>query len=165
MLMETMIRLADSADIPELVRLRLAYFAEEFGTLAPEQITAIRAQLPQYFAEQLGSGCIAVAAARPDGTLAACALLTVAVKPANPSFPNGRTGYVLGVFTEPSERGKGLATGIMQRIQEEAKRLKLDQVTLSASDMGKPIYEKIGFHVHQTKFTEMEWLPQRDAQK
>lgn len=157
--MKPVIRLADKADIPELVRLRLAYFAEEFGTLAPEQIAAISAQLPQYFSEQLGSGCIAPAAVRPDGTLAACALLTVSVKPANPFFPNGRTGYVLGVYTEPAERGKGLATAIMQLLQEEAKRLKLDQVTLSASDMGKPIYEKIGFHVKHSKFTEMEWLP------
>lgn len=157
--MEHVIRLADKADIPELVRLRLAYLNEEFDGLTQEQSAAISAQLPQYFADQLGTGCIAITAARPDGTLASCALLLVSVKPANPYFPAGRTGYVLGVYTEPAERCKGLATGIMRLLQEESRRLRLDQVTLSASDMGKAVYEKIGFHVKQTKFTEMEWLP------
>lgn len=157
--MEFEIRLANCSDIPELVRLRLAYFAEEFGTLPAAQISAISAQLPQYFSESLDTGCIAAAAARQDGSLASCALLTVSVKPANPFFPNGRTGYVLGVYTDPDDRCKGLATAVMKLIQEEAVRLCLDQVTLSASDMGKSIYEKIGFHVKQSKFTEMEWLP------
>lgn len=157
--MDYQIRLADAADIPQLCKLRLAYFDEEFGALPDAQLTAIRAQLPAYFQAQLGSGCIAAAAALPDGTLVSNALLIISEKPANPSFPNGRSGYVLGVYTEPAHRGKGLATRIMQRIQQEAVRLKLDQVTLSASDMGKGIYETIGFTVRHTKFTEMEWFP------
>ena len=84
----------------------------------------------------------------------------ISEKPANPFFPNGRTGYVLGVFTEPAYRGKGIATRMMQLIQDIAKAHSLDQVTLSASDMGKRIYEKIGFRVKQSKFTEMEWIPE-----
>jgi GNAT superfamily N-acetyltransferase len=88
------------------------------------------------------------------------ALLTVIEKPANPFFPCGRSGYVLGVFTEPAYRGQGLATQIMAQILAEAKRLALDTVTLSASDMGKGIYEKLGFTVRHSKFTEMEWFPE-----
>ena len=48
---------------------------------------------------------------------------------------------------------------MMQMIQTAAKDRRLDQVTLSASDMGRRIYEKIGFRVKQSKFTEMEWRP------
>ena len=44
----------------------------------------------------------------------------------------------------------------MQQLLAEAKRLGLDLVTLSASDMGRPIYEKLGFSVSRSKFTEME---------
>lgn len=157
--MDISVRLASKEDIPELVRLRLAYFDEEFGALPQAQLDAISAQLPPYFAAHLGTDCIAAAAALPDGHLAACALLTVTENPANPSFPNGRQGYVLGVFTEPQHRGKGLATRIMQQILEEAKRLRLDTVRLSASDMGKGIYERLGFAVRESHFTEMEWFP------
>ena len=157
--METAIRYADSRDIPELVRLRLSYFAEEFGVLPQETVQAVSEALPKYFAEHLGKDCIAVAAAQPDGTLVSCALLVIIEKPANPSFPNGRTGNVLGVYTEPEMRRCGLATGIMKQVQKAAESLQLDTVTLSASHMGQPIYERIGFRVKESHFTEMEWNP------
>ena len=141
--MHNQIRLAVPADIPQLCRLRLAYFDEEFGTLPSDKLSAIKAHLPAYFTQHLGTGCIAAVE-----------------KPANPTFPCGRSGYVLGVYTEPDYRGQGLATQIMTLILAEAKRLALDTVTLSASDMGRGIYEKLGFTVKQSKFTEMEWFPE-----
>lgn len=158
--MDFFVRNAEAADIPALCRLRLAYFDEEFGSLPAAQTAAISAQLPQYFAAHLGKDCITAAAVLPDGSLAANAILMVSEKPANPFFPNGRSGYILGVYTMPEYRRHGIATRLMQHIQTEAKRLKLDIVTLSASDMGKGIYEKIGFSVRHSKFTEMEWIPE-----
>ena len=158
--MSIQIRLAVPADIPQLCKLRLAYFDEEFGTLPADKTAAIKAHLPAYFTAHLGRDCIAAAAEAEDGTLVSNALLTVIEKPANPFFPCGRSGYVLGVFTEPDYRGQGLATQIMALILQEAKRLQLDTVTLSASDMGKGIYEKLGFTVKHSKFTEMEWFPE-----
>lgn len=151
--------MAEQQDIPALCRLRLAYFDEEFGDLPAEQLAAISAQLPDYFAAHLGADCVVAAAETPEGALIANAILMIEEKPANPFFPNGRTGYVLGVFTEPEYRGRGIATRMMQMIQTVAKDRRLDQVTLSASDMGRRIYEKIGFRVKQSKFTEMEWRP------
>lgn len=158
--MHNQIRLAVPADIPQLCRLRLAYFDEEFGTLPSDKLSAIKAHLPAYFTQHLGTGCIAAVAEAENGTLVSNALLTVVEKPANPTFPCGRSGYVLGVYTEPDYRGQGLATQIMTLILAEAKRLALDTVTLSASDMGRGIYEKLGFTVKQSKFTEMEWFPE-----
>ena len=148
---------ASAADIPELVRLRLAYFDEEFGALPAQKLTAIRSQLPKYFAAHLNRDCFCYTA-KDDctGHACACAILCVTEKPANPRFPCGKTGYVLGVFTEPEFRGQSCATRIMQRLLEDAKRLGLDLVTLSASDMGRPIYEKLGFTVSHSDFTEME---------
>ncbi|MBR6107731.1 MAG: GNAT family N-acetyltransferase [Oscillospiraceae bacterium] len=151
------VRCAAEYDIPELVRLRLAYFEEEFGALPDAQLNAIRAQLPQYFAAHLGRDCYCFAAEKADGEgLCACAILCCQEKPANPHFPGGKSGLVLGVYTEPAYRGQGCATRIMQQLLAEAKRLGLDLVTLSASDMGRPIYEKLGFSVSRSKFTEME---------
>ena len=152
--------MAETADIPELCRLRLAYLHEEFGGLPETQAAAIAAQLPPYFTAHLGRDCQTAAAVLPDGTLAANAILMISEMPANPFFPNGRTGYVLGVYTEPQYRGQGLATRIMQLLLETARAQRLDQVTLSASDMGKGIYEKLGFCVKHSKFTEMVWKPE-----
>ena len=80
-------RFAEQSDTPELCRLRLAYFADDFGALPEQLIREISTQLPDYFAEHLGKACIAPVAALPDGTLCACALLNIEIKPANPFFP------------------------------------------------------------------------------
>lgn len=158
--MQMVFRAAALSDIPELCRLRLAYFEEDFGKLPEPQIAAISAQLPQYFSAHLGRDCAVFAAEAPDGTLAANAILLCSEKPANPYFPNGKSGYVLGVYTMPEYRGQGIATRLMQMLQEYAAAVPLDIVTLSASEMGMGVYEKIGFTVRHTGFTEMEWIPE-----
>ena len=52
----------------------------------------------------------------------------------------------------PEYKRKGIATRLMQLVQEESKRLRLDIVTLSASEMGQSIYAKIGFSVRHSKY-------------
>ena len=157
--MEYQLREAAASDIPELCRLRLAYFDEEFDSIEPETLGAIRTSLPEYFAAHLGKDCFVFAAASPEGGLLSNVILVVSEKPANPSFPHGRSGYVLGVFTEEFARRQGIASALMQMLLEKAKALRLDTVTLSASEMGRGIYEKLGFTVKESHFTEMEWFP------
>ena len=153
----TEVRIAGTADIPALIRLRLEYFDEEFGRLPDETDARIREQLPLFFAEHLNRDCYGfLAAAEPGGEPCASAILCCSALPPNPRFPEGKKGYVLSVYTEPEHRGKGCATMLMQRLLDEAKRLGLNLVTLSASGMGKPIYEKLGFRVCKSHFTEME---------
>jgi len=149
-------RFADQQDIPELCRMRLAYFEDDFGTLPEQLLTEINAQLPAYFAEHLGKDCIAPVASLPDGTLCACSLLCVETKPANPFFPNGKSGTVLGVFTMPEYRHRGCATKVMQMLIDAAKENGLRIVRLSATAEGKCVYEKLGFLVKEHRYTDME---------
>ncbi|MBR5371920.1 MAG: GNAT family N-acetyltransferase [Oscillospiraceae bacterium] len=149
-------RFADQQDIPELCRMRLAYFEDDFGALPEQLLTEINAQLPAYFAEHLGKDCIAPVASLPDGTLCACALLCVETKPANPFFPNGKSGTVLGVFTMPESRHKGYASKVMQMLIDWAKANDLSIVRLSATAEGKCVYEKLGFFVKEHRYTDME---------
>ena len=64
-----------------------------------------------------------------------------------------------GVDILPDHRRQGIASALMQMLLEKAKALRLDTVTLSASEMGRGIYEKLGFTVKESHFTEMEWFP------
>jgi GNAT superfamily N-acetyltransferase len=63
-------------------------------------------------------------------------------------------GYVLNVYTEPGYRGRGIAKRLMQQIMQEAKARQITVVTLHASKMGRPIYEKLGFQ----STSEMRWI-------
>lgn len=157
-----LVRPAETSDIPELSALRIAYLKEEFqNTDVPESDWgAIAAQLPDYFRTHLGIDCFPFVAEAPDDdrTLIALVILCTSEKPANLSFPNGKSGVVLSVYTKPEYRGMGCATKLMQALLQKAESLGLDIVNLSASDMGKPIYEKLGFVRSHSKFTEMEYI-------
>lgn len=149
-------RFAEQADIPELCRLRLAYFEDDFGTLPENLIAEISRHLPEYFAAHLGKQCIAPVAVLPDGTLCTCALLCVEEKPANPFFPNGKSGTVLGVYTMPEYRHQRCATKVMQMLIDWARENDLSIVRLSATNEGRCVYEKLGFTVKEHRYTDME---------
>ena len=152
-------RPATAADIPQLVRLRLAYLQEEFSDtdIPQSKLDAVAAQLPDYFSAHLGADCFVFTAEIPDGTLAANVILCTQEKPANLSFPSGKSGVVLGVYTMPEYRGQGICTKLMEMLLAQAKAEGVDIVRLSASHMGKPVYEKLGFTLSHSKFTEMEY--------
>jgi len=52
---------------------------------------------------------------------------------------------VLNVLTYPQYRKMGYATKIMNFIIEEAKNHDVSYIELSASELGKPLYKKLGF--------------------
>jgi hypothetical protein len=59
-----------------------------------------------------------------------------------------RTGATIGVYTistVPEARGRGYATAMTRLIAAEGARSGCDVATLQASDMGLPIYERLGY--------------------
>ncbi|HEY0263381.1 MAG TPA: GNAT family N-acetyltransferase [Granulicella sp.] len=56
-----------------------------------------------------------------------------------------RRAYLLNFYVEPEARGQKLAERLLALAVEEAGRLGIRVVSLHASWMGKPIYEKNGF--------------------
>lgn len=141
---ETTIRKATEKDIDDLINIRIDFLFEEEGGLSADEETAIRMQLATYFAKHINHDFIAILA-EIDGTIVSTAFLAISERPANPVFITGKTGTLLNVFTYPEYRRKGLATQTVCRIIEEAKTLGASSIDLSATEDGKPLYEKLGF--------------------
>ena len=59
--------------------------------------------------------------------------------------PSGIVAYIMNMYTKPEYRNKGIATKLLGYIVEEAKSRNCIKITLNASDMGRPVYEKFGF--------------------
>jgi GNAT superfamily N-acetyltransferase len=53
------------------------------------------------------------------------------------------------VLVLPECRGKGIGRRLMEHALEWLERRGIRQVKLDATDMGRPLYEKLGFHVEQ----------------
>lgn len=129
----------------ELIALRMAYLAADFGELAPDDEASIRAALPSYFERHLENDLVAFVALAEDGSIASAALLLVSEKPANPRFVNGRIGTVFNVYTVPGHRRLGLASKVMASLVAYARERGLDLVELNATDEGYPLYRSLGF--------------------
>jgi GNAT superfamily N-acetyltransferase len=82
-----------------------------------------------------------------DGHVAGSAGMLLVDWPPHPLHPDtNQRGYLLNVFVEPESRRRGLAHGLIERCLAEAERRGIRVVTLHASDAGRPVYEKFGFH-------------------
>ncbi|WP_195983749.1 GNAT family N-acetyltransferase [Clostridium sp. D33t1_170424_F3] len=70
--------------------------------------------------------------------------------------PTGLKAYIMNMYTHPSFRRKGIAWNTLHLLVEEAKTRNAGLISLEATAMGKPLYEKYGFIQMQDEL----WLPQ-----
>ena len=146
--------IAKEEDIEELIRLRIAYMKDDFGSVSEEEKVGMESQLPDYFKRRLGKELIAFVA-RAEGRLVAAAYLLIIEKPANPFLPNGLDSEVLSVYTEPEYRGKGICSTLMTNMIEYSKEHGLSRIDLVATSEGYPIYKKLGFEDRVQKYIDM----------
>lgn len=147
---------ATKDDIPELVRLRIAYMMDDFGGVSDHERECMEKQLPDYFGRKLGDELIAFVA--KDGErMVSVAYLHIIEMPANSILLNGLYGEVLSVYTEPEYRGQGLCTKLIQNLIDYGRERGLGRVDLSATKEGYPIYAKLGFQDKEHRYTDMRY--------
>lgn len=147
---------ATKEDIDDLIRLRIAYLIDDFGSVSETERASLLKQLPDYYGRKLGDELVAFVA--KDGEhMVSVVQLHIIEMPANTYLPNGFYGEVISVYTEPEYRGKGLCTQLMNNLLEYGKTLGLDRVDLSATKKGYPIYKKVGFRDKENRYTDMRY--------
>ena len=149
-----MVKKADLSDIDELVRLRIDYLTEDYGSLTDIQIEKIRNQLPEYFKNHLNKDLFVYI--MKSEKIISCCFLLVSEKPANPSFIHGKTGTVMNVYTLPEYRRKGIAGNIMKFLIADAEKMGLDFIELKSTDDGYNLYKSIGFKEVFSKYRNMK---------
>jgi GNAT superfamily N-acetyltransferase len=60
-------------------------------------------------------------------------------------FRSGRWGHIGNIYAQPAHRRRGLARLVLHAICEWSRTSGLDQLTLNASDEGRPLYASFGF--------------------
>jgi len=59
--------------------------------------------------------------------------------------PRGEKAYIMNMYTAPDYRRKGIAFKILDLLVQDAKERGITAISLEATDMGRPLYEKYGF--------------------
>jgi GNAT superfamily N-acetyltransferase len=57
----------------------------------------------------------------------------------------GATGWIGNVAVDPDARGRGLGTAVSQAAMDWLRRAGVTTMLLTATEMGRPIYERLGF--------------------
>lgn len=152
------IRKASKSDIELLIKLRIDFLFESYGgSFSDDEIDKLKIQLNGYFPKYMDNGNFIAAIAETDDKVAGTAFMVINEIPANiTAFKTGKKALILNVFTYPEYRCQGIATKLMELLIDEAKKANASFIELSASSMGKPVYEKVGFEEHSHgDYTEM----------
>ena len=59
--------------------------------------------------------------------------------------PSGCKAYIMNMYTKPEYRRKGIANNTLKLLVEDARSRGIDAISLEATRMGRPLYEKFGF--------------------
>lgn len=59
--------------------------------------------------------------------------------------PSGKKAYIMNMYTAPAYRKRGIAFRTLELLIGETKKRGITHITLEATDMGRPLYEKFGF--------------------
>jgi GNAT superfamily N-acetyltransferase len=59
--------------------------------------------------------------------------------------PSGKKAYIMNMYTSPEYRRKGIAYKTLDLLVEEAKSNGITSISLEATALGRPLYEKYGF--------------------
>lgn len=59
--------------------------------------------------------------------------------------PSGNKAYIMNMYTNPEYRRKGIAYKILDMLIKDTKSKGISAISLEATDMGRPLYEKYGF--------------------
>lgn len=150
------LRKAEAADIMQLVEIRMDYIHADIGEIDHKPEEKIRMQLPDYFWHNLGKSVFCYIS-EEDGKIIASAFLSVTERPAFPTVPTGLFGTLLNVYTAPEYRHRGIASALVQMAITDGKAKNLSYIELSATEDGKPLYEKIGFKKAESHYTPMKY--------
>jgi ribosomal protein S18 acetylase RimI-like enzyme len=140
-------RRATAEDAEELTRLREVMIS----SLAAITDDSWREPCVEAFRDALGDpdGPLqAFVTDAPDepGLLAACSVGVIQQRLPSPSNPNGVTGYLLSVATDPRYRRLGHARAVVTATLDWLRDCGVERVDLHASTDAEALYRDLGFH-------------------
>ncbi|MCM1569857.1 MAG: GNAT family N-acetyltransferase [Roseburia sp.] len=59
--------------------------------------------------------------------------------------PGGRNAYIMNMYTAPGYRRQGIAYKMLDLLITEIRMRGVEKISLEATEMGRPLYEKYGF--------------------
>ena len=148
-------RKAVLSDIEKLAEIRSIFLKEVNNVTSEEDRIIVGQACLEYFRKTLSDNTFIAWIALDNKEIIATSGLSFFVVPPKYSALEGKVAYIMNMYTFPIYRNRGIGTELFKKIIDEAKQLGYKKITLNATDMGRPLYEKYGFRDVQN---EMEFF-------
>lgn len=134
-------KLADTSDLPLMISSRLEMLRCVNALPADYKFNAdLIRDTEEYFKNGVHSTVLAI-----SGVAIGCATLCYTDVMPTLSHPTGKRAHLINVYTKPEYRRQGVAAQMVKMLIDEAKRRGVTEISLDATESGRPLYEKLGF--------------------
>ena len=147
---------ATISDIETIIEYRIIFLEEVQGIPSKELELSLRKCLRQYFTKSLGNDSFISWIAEYENKSIGFSGMVIREQPGNFEIPNGKTGYILNMFTLKEYRNHGIGSLLFQKLIDDAKQRNLDRIELHATQDGEPIYRRFGFIEPHDKVLEQK---------
>lgn len=136
---------ASCADIELLVGTRMLVLRAVNGLDEAAELTEVERQSRRYYRHCFEEDTHAAYLVLDDGSfIGAGGISFYSVMPTVHN-PSGRKAYLMNIYTAPEYRRRGIARGVVELLIKEALSRGITDISLEATDMGRPLYESCGF--------------------
>ena len=136
-------RMATVDDVTTLARLRWEMEAERRDTSL--DLDSYIAAYDAAIGADLERGSLRAWLAEADGEAVACVVLVWWTVPPHFEQLNRRRAWVSSVYCRPTYRRRGITRQLMEQLVEYARANNVQRLILWSSEMGRPLYESLGF--------------------
>lgn len=146
------IRFADKNDIDELMRIRVEMLRvvnnkSDDYEFSDELLECSR----RYFLQGFQTTVLVL----DNGRAVGCASVSYIDIMPTFSHPTGRRGHIMNVYTHAEYRRQGLARKMLNMLIDDAKSKGATELSLDATDQGRPLYEAMGFEASGEYMTKL----------
>ena len=135
-------RITNKDDIDILMTVRLEMIRNVNGLSDDYQFSnELIEKSKNYFLEGNQTTVLAI----QDGIAVGCASISYIEIMPTLSHPTGKRAHLVNVYTKADYRKNGIARKLVQMLIDEAKEKGVTEISLDATDLGKTLYESLGF--------------------
>ena len=143
--MELIYKIASIEDLDILVKTRIEVLRAANKLDDSVDMSEVEAESRTYYEKALADGShTAILVFDGDKFAGAGGVSYYTVMPTYHN-PSGRKAYIMNMYTKPEYRRKGIALKTLDLLVSDAKNKGITTISLEATDMGRPLYEKYGF--------------------
>lgn len=136
---EIAVKIAQKSDLPEVLAIRMEMLSVVNAGKSFDAAFVERSR--DYFTNGAQTTVLAFDGENAVGCATIC---YVQVMPTY-SHPTGNRAHIMNVYVRDEYRRRGIAREMMEMLLDEAKSRGVSQITLDATESGRPLYQALGF--------------------